>query len=373
VRFLHSSDWQLGMTRSFLDGDAQARFSEAREQAIVRMGAVARAHDCAFVVVAGDVFETNRVGDRTVIRALEALHTVGLPVYLLPGNHDPEGAGSVYRSQAFLNRKPANVHVLASPEVVFPTPEVELVGVPWTSKHPTEDLVAAALRALPPPAARYRVVVAHGQVEGMGAYDNAALIDLAEVEARMGRGELHYLALGDRHSTTRVGTTGRVWYSGAPEPTDYDEVDPGNVLVVELSAADAQVAPVRVGTWTFLEHHLEVRAGDAEGTLQTWLDGLPNKSRTIVNVHFGGTIGVMDMARVEAVLEAQRQAFGAIDRHPHRDQLAVAQDLAEFSDLKLEGFQREAFQELLEKARGEGPEAEASRDALALLYRLARS
>ena len=47
---------------------------------------------------------------------------------------------------------------------------------------------------------------------------------------------MHYVALGDRHSTTEVGGTGRIWYSGAPEPTAYDEIDPGNVLIVDLSA-----------------------------------------------------------------------------------------------------------------------------------------
>ena len=30
VRFPHTSDWQLGMTRHFLEGEAQARYSAAR-------------------------------------------------------------------------------------------------------------------------------------------------------------------------------------------------------------------------------------------------------------------------------------------------------------------------------------------------------
>ena len=34
VRFLHTSDWQLGMTRHFLEGEAQARYSAARIDAI---------------------------------------------------------------------------------------------------------------------------------------------------------------------------------------------------------------------------------------------------------------------------------------------------------------------------------------------------
>ena len=69
VRFLHTADWQLGMTRHFLDEEAQGRFSQARIDVIVRMAELADRRDCAFVVVAGDVFETNQPDRRTLGRA----------------------------------------------------------------------------------------------------------------------------------------------------------------------------------------------------------------------------------------------------------------------------------------------------------------
>ena len=98
IRFVHTADWQLGMTRRYLSGEAQARFSQARVDAIRRIGVVAKEEDAAFIVVAGDVFETNQVEPKTVRRTLEALSEVSVPVYLLPGNHDPLDAASVYRS-----------------------------------------------------------------------------------------------------------------------------------------------------------------------------------------------------------------------------------------------------------------------------------
>ena len=39
--FIHTSDFQLGMTRWFLKREAQARFNEDREAAIVRLGELA--------------------------------------------------------------------------------------------------------------------------------------------------------------------------------------------------------------------------------------------------------------------------------------------------------------------------------------------
>ena len=73
TRFLHSADWQLGMTRHFLGAEAQARFTAARLEAVVAIGALAAAEGCGFVVVCGDVFETNHVERQVVVRALEAL------------------------------------------------------------------------------------------------------------------------------------------------------------------------------------------------------------------------------------------------------------------------------------------------------------
>ena len=40
-RLLHSGDWQLGMKRRYLGEDAQARFDEARFDAIRRIGEIA--------------------------------------------------------------------------------------------------------------------------------------------------------------------------------------------------------------------------------------------------------------------------------------------------------------------------------------------
>ncbi|MEX2562722.1 MAG: DNA repair exonuclease, partial [Nitriliruptoraceae bacterium] len=227
VRFLHTSDWQLGMTRHFLIGsEAQERFSQDRIDAIGALADVAREHACAFVVVAGDVFDTNQPQRRTLERALEALASFDVPVYLLPGNHDHQGAESVYRHEAFATRCPAHVEILDD-DPRTPMAGVEVVGAPWTSNHPLEDLVTRRCRTLKP-SGTVRVVVGHGQVDDVvGDHGELATIRLADLEAAMRETNVAYVALGDRHSALAVGETGRVWYSGAPEATDYRDGGPG--------------------------------------------------------------------------------------------------------------------------------------------------
>ena len=43
MRFLHTADWHLGMTRRFLSPEAQARFGDDRIQAVRDMAALAAA------------------------------------------------------------------------------------------------------------------------------------------------------------------------------------------------------------------------------------------------------------------------------------------------------------------------------------------
>ncbi len=80
IRFLHTSDWQLGMTRHFLSDEAAPRFSQDRIQAIGQLGEHARQYRVSFIVVAGDVFESNQLSRRTVARTIEALEALPVPI-----------------------------------------------------------------------------------------------------------------------------------------------------------------------------------------------------------------------------------------------------------------------------------------------------
>src|SRR4030042_1835269 len=135
VRFLHTSDWQLGMTRYFFSEGAQERFNQARFDAIRALGRIAGESNCQFVAVCGDVFESNQVDRKTVARALEALKEVPVPVWILPGNHDPLNEASVFSSKSFAQGKPAPVNVLTDATPIQVEGNVELVGAPWLSKR----------------------------------------------------------------------------------------------------------------------------------------------------------------------------------------------------------------------------------------------
>jgi DNA repair exonuclease SbcCD nuclease subunit len=370
VRFLQTGDWQLGMTRHFLSEDAQARFAQARIDAVRSIGKAAREQRCEFVLVCGDVFESNRVDRRTVARALDALDEVEVPVYLLPGNHDPLEPGSVYRWEAFAARRPAHVTVLESERPLALREGVELVAAPWRSKRPEGDTVARACAGLPArvPGGALRILAAHGGVDVLAPQRrDASMIQLAAAEAALGQA-VDFIALGDRHSLLALGSSGRIHYAGTPEPTDFDEERPGFALAVELGPEHVAVEPVRIGRWSFVRHAAELRAADDLRTLARWLEAQPSKERSVVELVLRGTLGVAERAELDTLLAAERDRFAAL-RESSQSQLAIHSGERELDALPLEGYGRRALERLRALAH-EGPEAESARDALALLYRL---
>jgi DNA repair exonuclease SbcCD nuclease subunit len=100
MRFIHTSDWQLGKPFGRLPDEARAALQEARLDAIDRLAASARGAGASTILVAGDVFDNSEPGDHVYRQALTRMKAAAdVRWMLLPGNHDPArptgcGAGS---------------------------------------------------------------------------------------------------------------------------------------------------------------------------------------------------------------------------------------------------------------------------------------
>jgi DNA repair exonuclease SbcCD nuclease subunit len=220
VVVVHSSDLHI-------DDDYTARaFGGDGAGALAAVLDAARRVAADLVVLAGDVFEHNRLPLDLLERTARLLAEAGRPVVLLPGNHDPAIADSVYTRGAIAD--PANVHVLgvtAEDAVHFPELDLEV----WGRAH--RDYADMAPLARPRPrTTRFQIAAAHGHFEPAPDPTRALrpgwLISAAELEAT----RADYVALGHWNRHVRVGN-GRVvaFYSGSPDFA-------GSVNVVRLSA-----------------------------------------------------------------------------------------------------------------------------------------
>ena len=373
TRFIHTADWQLGMSRRFLGPEAQAVYNHDRLAAVRVLGSLVREHDAEFVVVAGDVFDDNAVERHHVLRALIELESVGVPVYLLPGNHDPLDPASVYGSRDFVEGKPGNVHVVTDQDPISVAEGVELIGVPWLSKRTDPMRMSALLRSLEPGGGR-RILLAHGGTDEIfSGYSPATdSLRLADLEHSVERGAVDYIALGDRHSVTSVGSTDRIWYSGSPETTDFDDVetDSGSVLLVSLTDGDPEVRPLKVGKWSFRAVNARIDTEDDLESLVARLDGLPDKSHTVLKIGLVGTVSVELKARIDARLDRWSDTFASSFLRDSRSNLVVQPDEVDFSDL-VSGYAARAVDDLVEQVGSGGETAEDAGNALSLLYRLA--
>jgi DNA repair exonuclease SbcCD nuclease subunit len=372
IRFLHTSDWQLGMTRHFLSEGAQDRYSQARFDAIRAMGRIARDEKCQFMLVCGDVFESNQVDRKTVARALEALKDVPIPVFLLPGNHDPLNAASVYRSSTFNERKPDQVQVIETSAPIKIADGVEMVGSPWMSKRPVTNPITDAIKALVPAKGTIRICMGHGAVDTLTPDRHAAgTIAVATLDRAIGEGKVHFVALGDRHSLTKVGVGDRIWYSGTPESTDFGEVQSGYAQIVEVGEDRITTKPVQIGQWRFIERaRVDLNAADDVEALRKSLEEIDNKDRTVIRLNLVGSLSLTLSGALQNHLTAAQDVFGAFDVRD--EELLLVPDDTDFTNLGFSGFADATVQRLRNKIVDGGIAGTEAREALMLLLRLAR-
>ena len=370
VRFLHTSDWQLGMTRYLFSEGAQERFNQARFDAIRSLGKIAAESSCQFVVVCGDAFESNQVDRKTVARALEALKEVPVPVWILPGNHDPLNEASVYSSKSFVQGKPANVNVISDAAPIQVDHNVELVGAPWLSKRMPVNPFYEATKSLEPLPGVTRIVLAHGIVDLFTPKkDDPAVLTADSLERVVEDGKVSFVALGDRHSRTKIGAGDRIWYSGTPEVTDFGEGETGYVQIVELDGARVVATPALVGQWRFVEKdRIDINCSEDIEALRSMLESIERKEQTVLRLNLVGSISLTQEAILQQFLSTIGDVFASFQISD--DELLVLPDDADFSGLDLSGFAEATVRQMREKMIGEGMQKRTARDALALLVRL---
>ena len=372
IRFLHTSDWQLGMTRHFLSEGAQERYSQARFDAIRTMGRVAKDAKCQFMLVCGDAFESNQVDRKTVARAMEALKEVPVPVFILPGNHDPLNPASVYRSSTFIERKPEHVQIVDSAAPIKISEGAELIGAPWISKRPVANPIEEVLATLHSANGMMRICMAHGCVD-LFTPDREApgVIPVVTLERAIDEGRVHFVALGDRHSLTKVGAGDRIWYSGTPEATDFSETQSGYAQIVEIGENSVSTKSVQVGQWRFVERdRIDMNSADDVEGLRKWLEGIERKEMTVLRLRLVGSLSLSLKSLLNKHLAVAEDVFGALD--VREDEFLVLPDDADFADLGFSGFADATVKALRARIDEGGKEGSMARDALMLLLRLAR-
>lgn len=331
-RFIHTADWQLG-ARFGQFGASGARLREARLSTLAKTLALARQHAVDAFLVAGDLFEDNQIDDSLVAAAGEifAGHS-SVPIYILPGNHDPfTGPESVWLRKS-MRSLPAHVHVLTTPGITD-LGGVFLLASPLQQKLSTTDPsfrfieLAASL-----PADAIKIGLTHGALAIDGKHQPNDFPIALNAATRAG---LDYLAIGHWHNWLADTDGGRVVMPGTPEPDRFANDAAGHVALVEIAGAGQQplVKPLPVNTLTWRSLAFDFLSPDAaRASLEAALAELrPKAEHAVVRVTFTGTVSPRSLAETRDWLEAALSPFlvGQIV-----DRTRIALSSAELADLQ---------------------------------------
>ena len=341
-RFLHTSDLHLGKPFGvFAEKD---RLAVARRHSLTRLIAIAREHDVAHILIAGDVFDTPNPAPATWRQAAaEMAEAADIAWWLIPGNHDNLRESSA-TWHAMIALEHSNVHILTEPKTVFPRPDVALLPAPLTRRRGTSDPTMWMDAATTPPDV-IRIGLAHGAVTGFDSDGPDADIIAPD---RDKYAKLDYLALGDWHRHLKV--SDRVWYSGTPERDRFKHNGPGQCLIVEIEAPQKlpQVTPVPVGQFNWQLINIELLPGD--DVAHKIREALPTGARRdiLVRIDVAGRARLSDTSALATLEQDLAPEFCHLSIHSKDLHLEVAH--ADLDAIAPSGALRQAGDALAQEA-----------------------
>lgn len=323
MRFIHTADIHLGKSFAFL-GEKGKQMREAQLGTLQRIADLARHESVDFMVIAGDLFESNEVSNQLVEKSVRILKSIApVRILILPGTHDLLDEGSVYKRQVFRGE---NIIIFGIDGHVARINDVAIHGRANTTKqggvHPLKGIK-------PDPESKFNVGVAHASIEIEGkASPNDYLISPEEIA----ESKMDYIALGHWHRMSDFSCAKtHAWYCGSPEATKFDEADKaGNVLLVTIDN-EIEVEPRRVGQYEWLERELDIGISTPGDPLSLEIGRLEGKN-VLLRLRLKGTLPeghILDVNSIESEFGEKFFFLSVDDRNVRYSLTEIEQTFAE--------------------------------------------
>ena len=365
------ADCHLGLAPSGARyGEAGRALRRARAKALARAVEIAMEREVDLIIIAGDLFDSASPGRAVASAALKTLAAPGIPLAVIPGNHDPLTPRSVW-DRAPWDSPPESVKVFReSAPVERPWGlDVVLYPCPLLAKDGSASPVAwiREARAGREGAARFHVGLAHGTVMRMPEFADTNFPIQPDEPATL---SLDYLALGHYHRGTDPAAAAPEGfaYSGTTEPTGFGEGE-GGALVVELGEGPPKVERVSTGTYIFRDESTYVAEAQDVSALSERILRSCDPEHTFLRVRLEGA------APLAAFEEAQGLDTVLADAGFAHVEVDCSRLRAEAQDIEIarlpRGPLRRALEILVEGARDAGEEdRDAAQRAVTLAWEM---
>ncbi|SMB82099.1 metallophosphoesterase family protein [Deinococcus hopiensis] len=250
--FAHVADLHLDTPFSGLASVNEQLAQRLRDASLDAWDRVVQAcvdRQVAFLVIAGDIYDSDTASVRAqlrFLRGLERLSQAGIQSFIVHGNHDPNGG-----RWSAVDTWPGGVTVFSTRDVehaeVRRGSELLAVvsGMSFPERHVQENLARRFRRT---PGDAYHVAVLHCNVDGdasHGVYAPCTLEDLRE-------SRYDYWALGHIHARRVLQESGpTVVYPGNTQARHPNETGAKGFAVVEVAGGDIRLDWVDTDSWRF--------------------------------------------------------------------------------------------------------------------------
>lgn len=301
IRILHAADLHLDSPFAALDPAQAAHRREEQRVLVRRLAEECERLNCQILLLAGDLFDSNRVYRETAELLCRTLGGVRARVFIAPGNHDPYSPVSPYDTLVW----PENVHIFRTrtiEAVSLQDPAVTIYGAAFTeAREPGlwNGFTAAA-------DGNRQIMVIHGTLgDAVSVYNPIP-------EKAVSASGLDYLALGHTHARViRLFGHTTAAYPGCAMGRGFDETGRKGALYVELDENGCRVSPVFLGGRVY--ETCSVPVGD--DPLTAIEAALPrNTERDIYRITLTGTAPAPDLDALRAALASRFYGLELVDR-----------------------------------------------------------
>ena len=320
MRFLHVADVHLDTSFASRSEAVRQRLRDASRDAFRRAVDLAIREDAHALLIAGDLFDGDRLSfqtERFLLEQAQKLEEHRIALVYATGNHDPGAGGTGPRRL----RWPANTHVAgdATPcRIQVNDRNGQPVGFVTAVGHATDRETADLSRLLPRPGGELpEVALLHTQVHSSEGAERHHAYAPSELPYLV-RAGFDYWALGHVHVRQMLCEDPPVAYPGSLQGRTHADTGPRGALLVDLcdraspAISFRELASVR---WeTLVVDHLE----DADS-----LDGLERRVQAAWRSARAGepaAVGIEWMARV--VLRGPSPLWAELRREDDREVLA---------------------------------------------------
>jgi DNA repair exonuclease SbcCD nuclease subunit len=264
MKFIHAADIHLDSPLTGLSAYRDAPVDllrTATRDAFSNLVSEAIDESVDFVVIAGDLYDGSWKDYNTGIffsREMGRLNAVGIPVYLIYGNHDAESDTTKKLSL------PANVHAFgANKPQTFRIPELKVALHGQSFKHAATTTNLASGYPAPEPG-WLNIGVLHTALEGYAAHASYAPCSVAELSAK----GYQYWALGHVHEFAELENDPWIVFPGNLQGRHIRETGPRGAVMVTTDE-DSIVSVERIYTDVLRWHWLEVDVVSASDLIET--------------------------------------------------------------------------------------------------------